>query len=600
MILQALSEYYEPLAALGEIAPRNYGKLGVSFALSLKGDGSLISVVPLKQSVQAGKKTVDRPQQLTVPEPVTRSSGVAANFLCDNSSYLLGTDEKGKPQRSQECFEAARTLHLRVLDGAPGEAAASVRAYFESWDPALAAEHPLLAPHLAQINKGANLTFDTPSGYAFEDPAVREAWDRYRGENQVEARGQCLVTGKKDQPIAATHPKIKGVQNAQSVGASLVSFNAPAYESYGKEQNHNAPVSDYAAFAYTTALNHLLSDREHRLILNGDTVVCWAADGEPAYQNAFLTFVNPRARADADENTDPRFQTDHEIYGALQKAVAGEPLDLQGLDVTAPFCILCLSPNAARLSVRFFHQDSFGRILENIVAHYKRLDIEKGPRDMPYVSLYWLLKATVFPQSKDDAASPLLAGATLRAIISGARYPEALYANILMRVRAERRVDRVKAAAIKAYLLRNRENDDYKEVLEVSLNEESKNKPYVLGRLFALLEQTQESANPGINATITDKYFDSACATPRLAFPTLLMLSRHHIRKDEKWGWRNQRLIAEVMERLEAEDDPYPAHLTSEEQGLFILGYYHQLQARYRKKEKTEQADEAQISKEEN
>jgi CRISPR-associated protein Csd1 len=229
------------------------------------------------------------------------------------------------------------------------------------------------------------------------------------------------------------------------------------------------------------------------------------------------------------------------------------------------------------------------------------MEIEKAPHEAPYVSLYRLLRATVFEQSKDDAASPLLAGAVLRAIVGGTRYPDALYSGILMRVRAERTVDRTKAAAVKTCLTQNGIHyESYKEVVQVALNETSAYKPYVLGRLFALLEQAQESANPGINATITDKYFDSACATPRLAFPTLLKLSRHHISKDEKWGWRSDRLIGEVTDLLEAEDDPYPAHLTPEEQGLFILGYYHQRQARFKKKDKPEQAEETQINKEEN
>jgi CRISPR-associated protein Csd1 len=286
---------------------------------------------------------------------------------------------------------------------------------------------------------------------------------------------------------------------------------------------------------------------------------------------------------------DPREKTENEVYGVLKKAITGEPIDEEGLNPQTPFRILCLSPNAARLSVRFFHQDSFGSILSNLAAHYRRMEIDKAPHEVPYISLYWLLKATVFEQSKEDAASPLLAGAVLRAIVSGTRYPDALYSNILMRIRAEQKVDRTKAAIVKAYLTRNSiYYEENKEVITVALNEASTNKPYVLGRLFALLEQTQESANPGINSTITDKYFDSACSTPRLAFPTLLRLSRHHIAKDDKWGWRNEKLIGEIIDLLEADNDPYPAHLTPEEQGLFILGYYHQRQARFKKKDNVE------------
>ncbi len=302
MILQALARYYETLAERGEIAPLNYAKLGVSFGLWLSRDGGIDNIVTLKQSVQQGNRTYERPQSFPVPEPVVRSSGVAANFLCDNSSYLLGVDEKGRPERSQVCFEAARALHLEVLGGASGEAAAAVRAFFESWRPLQAAGHPALKLYWEELVSGANLAFLSPDGrFAFEDPDIRAAWESYRSCNQSETTGQCLVTGREGQPLAATHPKVKGVRGAQSSGASLVSFNAPAYESYGKEQSLNAPVSEYAAFAYTSALNHLLGDPEHRLIMNGDTVVFWAENGEAAYQDAFMEFLDPRAKTEEDE-----------------------------------------------------------------------------------------------------------------------------------------------------------------------------------------------------------------------------------------------------------------------------------------------------------
>jgi len=213
-----------------------------------------------------------------------------------------------------------------------------------------------------------------------------------------------------------------------------------------------------------------------------------------------------------------------------------------------------------------------------------------APNEWPYLSLYWLLKETTSPGSKDDAASPLLSGATMRAVLGGTPYPAMLYESILIRIRADRVINRARAATVKAYLIKNISptHPDYKEVLQVALNEQSELKPYVLGRLFSLLEQAQESANPGINATITDRYFDSACATPKLAFPTLLKLNRHHLSKDEKWGWRYEKQIGELVDKLEAENDPYPSRLTLEEQGLFILGYYHQKQARYTKKTESE------------
>ena len=311
------------------------------------------------------------------------------------------------------------------------------------------------------------------------------------------------------------------------------------------------------------------------MTLDGDTVVCWAETGEPIYQELFLLGIDPRAK------------TEKDVSQTLRNIVNGMPVDLENFQPETPFYVLCLSPNAARVSVRFFLRDTFGRIADNLAKHYQRLEIAMAPNEWPYLSLYWLLKETAPPGSKEDAASPLLSGAVMRAILGGTPYPAILFESILIRIRADRVINRARAATIKAYLIQNvtPTHPEYKEVLKVALNEQSDLKPYVLGRLFSLLEQAQESANPGINATITDRYFDSACATPLLAFPALLKLNRHHLAKDEKWGWRYEKQIAELVVKLKAEDDPYPSRLTLEEQGLFILGYYHQKQARYAKKE---------------
>lgn len=579
MILQALTRYYETLLEQGEIAPRYFVKTGASFGLQLREDGSLAGIVPLRETVQKNGKNVERPKPLELPEAVVRSSGVAANFLWDNAAYLLGVDTKGKPERAIQCFYSAKELHLTVLDGAGGKTAAAIRAYFSNWRPEEATENLAVREKLEELSGPANLVFlGVDTAFASDDPDVRAAWERYRAATESEHLAQCLVTGKADQPIESTHPKIKGVRGGQSSGTSLVSFNAPSYWSYGQEQSYNAPVSEYAAFAYTSALNHLIADFEHSMLLDGDTLVCWAENGETKYQTAFLECANPR------------YTTENEVSQTLRHIVRGTAVDLEGFDPQTPFYVLCLSPNAARVSVRFFLRDSFGNIAEHLAAHYRRLEIAMGPKEKEYLSPYWMLKETAPPGSKDGASSPLLAGAALRAILSGGDYPAALYENILLRIRADRNVNRARAATIKAYLLKNvlPTHPEYKEVLQVALNELSDRKPYVLGRLFSLLEQAQESATPGVKATITDRYFDSACATPKLAFPTLLKLNRHHLAKDDKWGWKYERQIGELMGKLDADDDPYPARLSLDEQGLFILGYYHQKQARYAKKSESE------------
>ncbi len=495
--------------------------------------------------------------------------------------YFLGLDAKGDAERAARCFESAKELHLSILGSLKSRAAKAICAFFQSWRPEDAASNPIVTPYLDGLLGGGNITFcGFETAYAFEDIEIRAAWEDHRKENENLFRSQCLVTGLWDQPIERIHPKVKGVPGGQSVGTSLVSANGSAFESYGLEQNLNSPVSEYAAFAYTSALNALIADFDRRISLDGDTVVCWAETGEEQYQNAFNDLTNPRAK------------TENDVSKTLRSIINGQMADLPNFKPETPFYVLCLSPNAARVSVRFFLRDTFGKIAENLVAHYKRLDIDMAPNEWPYLSLYWLLKETVPTGSKDDAASPLLAGATMRAILSGAPYPEMLFSSILIRIRADRKVNRARAATIKAYLTQNiaPEHPKYEEVLQVALNEQSELKPYVLGRLFALLEQAQENANPNINATITDRFFDSASATPKLAFPTLLKLNRHHLVKDENRGRsiNVEKGIIKIVDKLDAEDDPYPARLTLEEQGLFILGYYHQKQARYTKKTDSE------------
>ncbi|MDD4312932.1 MAG: type I-C CRISPR-associated protein Cas8c/Csd1 [Eubacteriales bacterium] len=581
VILQALTRYYETLLEQGEISPRYYSKTGVSFGLRLNKDGGLAGIVPLEEPVENNGKTVDRPKRLDLPESVVRSSGVASNFLWDNATYLLGIDTKGNPKRAIQCFECAKILHLSILDGIDSETAASIRAFFSSWQPEQAFSHVVVQKHMDELLGSNNLVFlginDT---YAFEDPLIRAAWEAYRAKTASKHRGQCLVSGLSDQPIETVHPKVKGVRGGQTSGTSLVSANATAFESYGQSGNSNSPVSEYAAFAYTSALNHLIADFRRRMSLDGDTIVCWAENGETIYQDAFLDCVNPR------------YDAENQVSQTLKRIVNGSAVDLEGFSVDTPFYVLCLSPNAARVSVRFFLRDTFGNIADHLSEHYRRLEIAMNPNERQYLSPYWMLKETVPPGGKGDASSPLLSGATLRAILSGAPYPRSLYENILLRIRADRKINRARAATIKAYLLQNDINPEHKEVLIVALNEQSTNKPYVLGRLFALLEQAQESASPGIKATITDRYFDSACATPKLAFPTLLKLNRHHLAKDDKWGRRHEKQIGELADKLSVDNDPYPARLTLEEQGLFILGYYQQKQARYTKKTESDSEKE--------
>lgn len=577
MILQALVEHYEDLAAQGKLARPGWSDSNISYALYINDDGALEQAVSLKRE-ERGKKKVLAPRPMSLPAPVKRSSGVASNFLWDNSSYILGIDEKGKPQRSMACFTACKALHHKLLDGVDSPAARAVLAFFDHWDPSKAREHPALADKLEDILAGSNLVFRYSGAFLQDDALIRSAWQAHYDSTGDGPELVCLVTGKKG-TAEAVHPSIKGVSGAQSVGAALVSFNGDAFCSYGREQSLNAPTSKYAAFAYTSALNHLLAERDYVGRIGDATVLFWASGGQRAYQSFSMAslFGAPTTYSVSD----------------LQKMTLdlcqGKPVLFEEaqLDPKTTFYILGLSPNAARLSVRFFLKNSFGAFVQNVQAHQQRLEIVRPSFDkFEAIPLWKLLDETVNQNSRDKSPTPGMAGETLRAILNNICYPASLLNDTVLRIRAEREVTRGRAAILKAYYLKNPHPDIPKEVLTVSLNPDSANIPYTLGRLFSVLEAIQYSANPGINATIRDKYFNSASATPGRVFPTLINLSQKHLRKlDKGWSISYSKQLTELAGKL---GETFPDRLSLPQQGAFQLGYYHQTQARYTKKEEAE------------
>lgn len=613
MILQALTSLYEALAQKGEISKEGWSREKISFALSIDEEGNLLRVTSLFDTVDGPKgKTREVPQKMTVPAAVKRTSGAAANFLWDNSSYILGVSlKKGEDDAEREkrrnkdikCFEACRELHHSMLDGMEYPAAKAVLNFLDKWEPQKAEENNLVAQYAKEILSGANMVFRFNGGYVHDDPQLASVWQKANAK-QKDNIGQCLVTGALDE-IQKTHPTIKGVQGAQSSGAALVSFNASAFCSYNKEQNQNAPVGKYAAFAYTTALNHLLADRKNVHRIGDAAVVCWAENADKQYED----FAADLFFGDGDGD-----QSDEQWLSALQASVEllakGLPCRELDLDPERKFYILGISPNAARLAVRFFYCDSFGNIVKNIKAHYDRLEIVRPSYDkFPILPLWKLLSATNrtikkkndngtnaersdsedSDKSKDKTQNSAMAGAVARAVFSGGRYPASLLECTFLRIKAERSITRERAAIIKAYYLRNPNEKCPKEVLTVSLNENSKNIPYTLGRLFSVYEEIQKEANlrnpgnPGINTTIKDRYFGSAAAMPATVFPILSNLAQKHLRKLSD----KQRIYLDkkVMTLKSVLGEQYPAHMSLPEQGSFDLGYYHQTQARYTKKE---------------
>lgn len=575
MILQALNDYYERLAddPGSGIPPFGTSMENISFAVVLAADGTLKGVEDLRE--QNGNQL--RPRKLIVPAAEKKASGIKANFLWDNTSYVLGLGGPGNPERIEKCHAAFIEL---------------VRDNCDESDPGLKAVLVFLAgpqgktiaerEDWPEIN-GTNLVFrlDGVSGYIHERLAARAAWETCLAKRQTEAVGQCLISGKDAQPLARLHPSIKGVRGAQSSGASLVSFNLNAFVSYGKEQSFNAPVSQKAAFSYTTALNSLLAIDSRQKVVIGDTsLVFWAESASPA--EAFLADLFDPPGEESDENVDDR-QTAKKIRDLLLAIRAGRPVTdiIPDLDDSVRFYILGLAPNAARLSVRFWQANSLGNILARVGKHFEQLSIVRQFDNEPEFPPLWRLLCQTAPLGKTENVTPVLAGGMARAMLTGDRYPQNLLPVVLERIRSEHNVTYFRAALLKAFLMRNKQLE-----VPMSLNPERRDRPYLMGRLFAVLEKAQEEAIPHANATIKDKYLASASATPGQIFHMLLKNSANHIAKlrknPEKVGRAKYYDI--MTQDIIAGFDDYPATMSAEEQGLFMIGYYHQRKDFFTKK----------------
>lgn len=597
MILQALSQYYDILLNDDEsdIAPPGYSSVGVSFALEISSKGELLNMLPVFQNIVMGKKTVEKPQRMIVPEYAEPTVNVAASLLCGKSDYVLGISEKDekKPEHSEKRFAEFCRLNKEILEQADCASARAVIAFLDNHQPTKARSHKAISPHLEEILKGRRIVFLFNGKYVHEDKAILKVWDRHR-MSKDSVLGQCLVTGEVS-PIAIKHRKIQGIKNGQMSGNPLVSFNKPAYESFNKadQQGLNSPISEGAEFAYTTALNYLLlpTNENKKFYIGDTTVVYWAQSEKKEYARAFLGLCEPEEiEVPAEEEAKPARdkKAEKKLKKRAEKIRRVQALDtkklLDGLDGNPRFYVLGLAPNAARVSVRFFHSDPFDKVVEKIMRHYKDLEIIKEFEDQhTYLTIQDILKETVSPKASDQSAAPLLAGSVFRAILENTPYPAALYNAIINRIRADqdekftKKINYARAAILKAYLLRkyrNQPQHPIQEVLVMSLNEQSTIPAYLLGRLFAVLEKVQQEAIGDVNASIKDRYFTSACASPASVFPILLRLSQHHISK--VGAYYHEKRIEDILNKLDVENNPIPSHLSLDEQGIFMLGYYHQ------------------------
>jgi CRISPR-associated protein Csd1 len=599
MILSSLAQYYQRLSdapdvITGSARVPSYGFSDekISYVLVLSRDGQLLDVQNHMDT--SGKKL--QPKLVSVPRPEKRTSGIKSNFLWDKTAYVLGVEgnkDKTTAQQNpwivaQKNFDAFKHLHFTALADVDDAGLQALKIFLQDWQPEQFNQSPC-SPEMID----ANLVFklDGETQFLHQRTAAKNLWAKMVAPDDDVVTACCLVTGE-NAALARLHPSIKGVYGGQSSGGSIVSFNADAYTSYGKSQGENAPVSEMAAFAYTTALNYLLRRENNQCISIGDTsTVFWAVagDGQTAQQAESLFAFMLNMPADDSEQT-------AQIKPVLDKIAKGRPLNefAPNLDPETRFFVLGLAPNAARLSIRYWLDTTFGQLANNIGEHFQDLSLNPLPwREPPSV---WRLLIQTAVQGKSENMPPQLAGELMRAIITGQAYPRMLLAQLIQRIRSDGEINGIRVAMIKAIIQRDFRKGLIQEEVPMSLDLSSTHEAYRLGRLFAVIERIQEAAlGRDLNSTVTDKYYGTASTVPFSVFPRLLTGSQNHLtklRKDKPgYAVNLKKDLAEIIAGIE---NSFKRHLSVEEQGRFAIGYYHQKQSYFESSKKADAvADES-------
>lgn len=597
-ILSALARAYHRMP---DAPPYGYSAEKIGFCIVLNPDGSVADVADLRDTE---KKRSAR--ALLVPQGKKRTVGIDPNFLWDKSAYVLGITS-GEGKRTLQEHAAFRAQHLEWLADVDDPGLVALRLFLTDWTP-----ESFGPPAWSDDLRDQNIVFRLASEYTFlhDRYVARALWLRIGTEGASDPQ-TCLVTGNSG-PVARLHPSIKGVWNAQSSGASLISFNLDAFASYGHEQGDNAPVSEGAAFAYTTALNRLLADNLRRVQIGDASTVFWADASDPdlateaeGLAGVMLGRVEPTG---GDEKI-----AEQKIIDKLAMMRDGKPLAVIAprLAQGVRFYVLGLAPNAARLSVRFWWQGNFGDLAGNYALWLRDMHLEPAP-DRPVFSIRATALRSAPAERRNgklhfdgDRVSTLLAGELTRAILTGGRFPRALLSLLLLRIRGDQELDRVRIALIKALIVRDmrldrrlplRPDGTPMEDYLMTADPMDPNPARHLGRLFALIERAQLAAlGSEINATVKDKFLGAAASTPGRVFGQLLEnAERHHLKRlrnghsDAKWikdpdharavGAGLNREIGQIWAEIGA---AVPQQHSTEEQGLFLVGYY---QERYRKR----------------
>lgn len=606
MILTRLYELYGRLERdpeFDEVLPRlGTSKQKMSFIVVLTPDGKLFDIQDAKiqkiipPTKKGGKeKIVFVARDLIVPGGA-RKTGKGANphLLWDKPEYMFGicsnadkASEKDRLKAQSILFPAFRELHnkFRAANELHDSGLDAIIAFLNSWCPENISDDVREKIERFGDNFGT-FAIQGETGYVYESQSIMEAALRESMATDSNLpRGICLITGEED-AVQARIVETKIKLGSNPGGTAIVSFDKAAFCSYGKEQTYNAPLSETAAFKAHNALNLLISDSRYHFKLADTTVVFWT-EKKTATENLLSWIINPPQNNDA-SSMDPALLQRIESFWRIVSQAGNPDLSELGDAASTPFYMLGIEPNAARIVIRFWLESSLGELILRLRRHAQDMAIQKTfSSDSDHVPL-WLLLAQTARDSK--GVPPLLAGSLLRSVLEGRPYPESLYQLTLNRVnighdkyKVGGKVSYYQASVIKAFLTRNKQ----KKGLNMSLNKENKNPAYLLGRLFATLEMTQNDSSGGVNAGVGDKFYSSASATPRIVFPTILDMFRKWIKKlsSDKPGLAilREKLVGEILDEIDSTKG-FPSQLSLEDRGLFALGYYQQMREFFTKK----------------
>lgn len=569
MILNALYDYYH---RSGDLPAFGMELKEIGFVIVIDKDGKFIRF----EDRRIDKKSA---QQFLVRKSVGRSSAPVANYLYDNSQYVFGYSDKGDMEEMRKYFDTFKAQIEEIYDKFPdNEAIQAVFAFYQQ-EPSEMVEVMSNDPLWEDIKKNLNKKYSIFSFLIEEDTEIvaskRDLMNLECGGDAV-GGNNCLVTGKHSKIVEVTTATM--IPGSQAT-AKLVAFQVNSgYDSYGKTKGHNAPISEEAEFAYTTALNHLLRSGSHNKFMVGSrTFLFWASSNSEAAKKTEDGLFALFGRAEDDDDPNRRIELVRRTFMSIYTGTLAADKDDR-------FFVLGLAPNSARIAVVYWNELPLREFAGLISKHFADMEIVDTRKDKkPYVGLHSIL-GNVTLGGKSSDATPNLPDAVVKSIFQGLPYPASLFQACIRRIRAEQSVNIVRAAIIKAYLNRLKDNNNNRK-LDRMLDKENQNQGYLCGRLFAVLDKIQEDAN-NIHS-IRERYMNAASATPAMIFATILNLSTHHSEKLNKGSQVfYEKLKQEIISKLDA--NGFPSHLDLQDQGRFFVGYYHQRQELFAGKENNE------------